>query len=99
GFEPAEGRRIGLVAPFGMRDGYAQDFGKAGRERTVGDRRHEDIATLETKVLVACQRAGQKSYFGEDLKPIADPEHIPAALGVTANVGHDRAHLGDRATA
>ncbi len=54
---------------------------------------------LEAQRVVAAQHAGQQPGLGQDLEPVADPEHQPATLRVVAHGAHDRAEAGDRAGA
>ena len=62
---------------------------------TVADQ--VDLAADEAQVLVEQQRAGQQPRLAEDLEPVADAEHRPAARGEGGDRLHRRREAGDRA--
>ncbi len=79
--------------------GYRQhpDVVEAARERAGAGHFDVPVAALEALVRVAGERAGQEPRLGEDLEPVANAEHVPAALRVRADGPENRAHFGDGA--
>ena len=66
------------------------------RERGVellGGDRH--LPTEEPQTAIAQQRPGHEAGFGEDLEPVADPQHEPALGRERADRAHDRAEPRD----
>lgn len=95
----AERRIIGKITPFAVCDREIQDRAcrRIPRECRVWRLdAHQVVLADEMKVAVAHERSREQAGLAEDLKSIANPNHLPAAGGEFAHRLHDWRKLRNR---
>ena len=101
-FDALEDVRRRVVVALAVADRYPQNLAgpRAARERRVVPLdANVHVLTPVLQPAVPQHRARKQSGFEQNLKPVADADHEPAALGERLDLAHDRREARHRAGA